>query len=85
MLTAGTEGTLYEIAEEVFLDTVMTNDRDWEIYYKTWAWPSSGSTSDIDELIDEIIDKMIDAADRAMTQCALNYKYKYLMELRSHE
>ena len=80
MLTAGTDGTLYEIASVVFNDTVLINDGDWDIYY---GLPSDDMTH-IDDLMDEIIGEMIQAADRAMTECALHNKYKYLKELRSH-
>lgn len=78
MLTAGTEGTLYEIANEMFNEIVMDDDNDWDIYYD-WTNTELGY---IDTLIDEIIDSMIGAADKAMRGCALTHKDEFLEELR---
>lgn len=76
MLTGGTDGTMYEIANEVFDEVVFTDEHDLDLY--------NGEPSPYlarDELY-EIIGEMIAAAEEAMVDCARANKDRFLALLR---
>ena len=62
MLTGGTEGTMYEIANEVFDSVVFTEDEYLDAY-------NNANELVRDELY-EIVGEMIHEAERAMVKCA---------------
>ena len=73
MLTAGTEGTMYEIASEIFDKVVFVYDDDLDTY---------NSHREMESMLDEIIGEMIEAADDAMWECVEARKEEFLEELR---
>ena len=74
MLTTGTEGTMYEIANEVFDEVVFTDEHDLELY-------NNGSEALRDELY-EIIGEMIFDAEEAMLKCAKENRERFLAMVR---
>ena len=75
MLTAGTEGTLYEITSELFDEVVFVRQSDLDAF---------NSHREMEGEVDEIIGQMIEAAERAMRECALVHKDGFLNKLRIH-
>lgn len=74
MLTGGTEGTMYEIANEVFDEVVFSAYDDLDAY-------NAGPETLRDELY-EIVGEMIAAAEQAMVDCARANKERFLKMVR---
>ena len=75
MLTGATEGTIYEIANEVFDEVVFTDDDDLDRY-------NNEQGDVLRDALYEIIGEMIADADAAMVDCAKRNKDSFLKMVR---
>ena len=78
MLTGGTEGTMFEIADELFNEVVFTYKDDLDKY-------NARADKDAREMLFEIIGEMIDAAESAMVECAQLHKDEFLKFVRGND
>ena len=75
MLTGGTEGTMYEIANEVFDEVVFTDDDDLDRY-------NDEQGDVLRDALYEIIGEMITDAETAMVECAKSNRDSFLKLVR---
>jgi len=78
MLTTGTEGTMFEIANEVFDEVVFTDDDDLKRY-------NDEQSGVLRDALYGIVEDMISAADKAMVECAQKNKDSFLELVRNRK